>query len=131
MSTHQPESSHSRLTNEEAIAEGDAKCPACGSSACVVGTLGGRPAVAFQPIGLRFWTMGPTLAPITRAPRLPGLSGIANGRGLRACADCGLVWTHVDPARLRTVIESAGKPELRAVLGPPLERPRVRARDRE
>jgi hypothetical protein len=44
-------------------------------------------------------------------PGAAPLSGTA-----RACTSCGLVWTHVDPARLRHVLEAAGSEELRARL---------------
>ena len=106
--------------------ERDARCPACGGTACVTGTIAGRGAIAFQPVGLRFWTLGPTQTPVVKAPRLPGFNGVIGERAYQACADCGLVWTHVDAERLRTVVERAGKPPLRAVLAPPLEEPRNR-----
>lgn len=107
----------------------DATCPACGGSTWVTGTLDARAAMRFQPAALRFWNIGPISAPIVRAPRLPGLGGRLGARGLQACVDCGLVWSHVDPARLREIIARRGKPELRAVLEPLAEPARSRSGD--
>ena len=96
--------------------DADGHCPSCGATAIVVGTLEHRPARFFVPTGLRFWTLGAAGAPVTRAPRLPGIHGLWDQRGLQGCMACGLVWTRVDAERLRTVIEGAGTPELRARL---------------
>ena len=90
-----------------------ANCPACGARATVRGRLSeGRPGT-FTPEGLRFWTLTRTMLPLLdrHDPGASPLSGSA-----RACTGCGLVWTHVDPARLRDVVEKAGTDEARARL---------------
>lgn len=90
-----------------------ASCPACGAPGSVRGRLSeGRPGT-FTPDELRFWTLTVTMLPLLdrHDPGAPPLSGAA-----RACTACGLVWTHVDPARLREVLEKAGTDEARARL---------------
>ena len=82
-----------------------ATCPDCGASDVVCGRLNdGRPGT-FTPDGLRFWTLSVGMVPLLDRsdPGAPPLSATA-----RACAACGLVWTHVDPERLRTVLREAG-----------------------
>ena len=99
----------------------DAECPACGGAALVGGTLDGRTSNAFRPDGLRFWTLGPLAAPIDRqrAPAPVSHASIVGPFGAlaHACVDCGLVWMHVDPARLRAVLETSAKPSVQAALG--------------
>lgn len=95
----------------------DTTCPACGGGALVAGTFDGRGPNAFHLDGARFWTLGPIAAPIDRdrSPAPAGIAGPYSGRA-QACTDCGLVWLHVDPARLRKVVEASGKPAIRAAL---------------
>jgi uncharacterized Zn finger protein len=86
------------------MTKGNVECPQCGTSEVVRGLLSdGRPG-SFTPAGLRFWslTVG-TLAVYDRSdPEAPPSNGIAH-----ACTACGLVWTHVDPERLRAVLRGA------------------------
>lgn len=87
------------------MTESSLQCPACGASDVVRGRLGdGRPGT-FTPDGLRFWTFTVGMLPLLDRsdPGAPPLSGTA-----RACTECGLVWTHVDPERLRSVLRDAG-----------------------
>jgi hypothetical protein len=86
-------------------------CPACGTSAIVRGRLTqGRPGT-FSPEGLRFWTLNSGVLPLLDRsdPGAPPMTSTA-----RACTSCGLVWTYVDPAVLRTVLDEAGNDETRA-----------------
>ena len=88
-------------------------CPACGEKSTGRGRLTqGRPGT-FSPDGLRFWTLTVTMLPLLDRddPGAPPMTATA-----RACTSCGLVWTHVDPERLRAVIEAAGSEEMRARL---------------
>ena len=90
-----------------------ATCPACGAPETVRGQLSeGRPGT-FTPDDLRFWTLTLTMLPLLDRYDVgaPPLGGTA-----RACTACGLVWTHVDPARLRDVLAKAGTDEARARL---------------
>jgi hypothetical protein len=83
-------------------------CPACGATNATGGRLNdGRPAT-FTPAGLRFWTLTVVMVPLVdrSTPGAPPLSATAH-----ACTACGLVWTHVDPERLRTVLRDAGTAE--------------------
>jgi hypothetical protein len=85
-------------------------CPACGAMQTTRGRLAaGRPGT-FTPTGLRFWTLTIGMVPLLdrSAPGTPPLSATAH-----ACLACGLVWTHVDPERLRTVLRDAGTAETR------------------
>ena len=89
-------------------------CPECGASDVARGQLGqGRPGT-FTPEGLRFWTLTVGMLPLhdRSDPGSPTLSGTAH-----ACTACGLVWTHVDPERLRTVLREAGTESTRRRLG--------------
>ena len=81
------------------------QCPACGATDVARGQLTqGRPGT-FTPEGLRFWTLAVGMVPLMDRsdPGAPTLTATAH-----ACTICGLVWTHVDPERLRTVLRDAG-----------------------
>ena len=87
------------------------RCPACGAGNATRGRLtAGRPGT-FTPDGLRFWTLTVGMLPlIDRSdPGAAPMSATAH-----ACTACGLVWTHVDPERLRTVLLTAGTEATRA-----------------
>ena len=90
--------------------ESSPSCPACGATNAIRGRLNdGRPGT-FTPEGLRFWTTTPGMVPLMdrSTPGAPPLSATAH-----ACLGCGLVWTHVDPERLHTVMREAGTAETR------------------
>lgn len=87
------------------------QCPACGASGVARGRLcAGRRGI-FTPEGLRFWTLAVPMLPLLDRsdPAAPPSKGKAH-----ACTACGLVWTHVDPKRLRTVLREAGTEATRA-----------------
>lgn len=69
----------------------------------------GRPGT-FSPEGLRFWTLTVGMLPLhdRSDPGSPASTGTAH-----ACTACGLVWTYVDPERLRAVLREAGTDETR------------------
>ncbi|MGH7622974.1 MAG: hypothetical protein ACREMU_11590 [Gemmatimonadaceae bacterium] len=86
------------------------KCPACGSTRVTRGRiLGGISSVYFRPSGLRFWTL---------SARVP-LTGANKGTdeffppGARACTECGLLWSRVNPALLAKAIRDGGTLETR------------------
>ena len=81
------------------------QCPACAASDVARGRLSEGLHGTFRPDGLRFWTTtAPTLPLFDRSdPGAPSMSPVAH-----ACTACGLVWTYVDPERLRTVLREAG-----------------------
>ena len=82
------------------------QCPECGATEVTCGQLNhGRPGT-FTPDNLRFWTLTVVMLPLLDRsdPESLPMSGAA-----RACTSCGLVWTHVDPERLRDVLRKAGK----------------------
>jgi hypothetical protein len=103
-----PRSSSAAATNGDSPTS--QRCPACESAAVVAGTFDGRTIGAFHPDDLRFWTLGPVAAPIDRerAPDAPLVAG-PFGAGAHACTACGLAWVHVEPGRLRAVLEASGK----------------------
>jgi hypothetical protein len=68
----------------------------------------------FTPEGLRFWTLTAGMLPLLERGD-PG-SAAANGT-VHACTACGLVWSHVDPERLRTVLRDAGNDDTRTKHG--------------
>jgi hypothetical protein len=81
------------------------QCPGCGATNVARGRINdGRPGT-FTPEGLRFWTLTVGMMPLhdRSDPGSPDLSGSAH-----ACTTCGLVWTHIEPERLRTVLRDAG-----------------------
>ncbi|MFL5575685.1 MAG: hypothetical protein ACJ79S_06955 [Gemmatimonadaceae bacterium] len=93
------------------MSEPSLQCPACGASDVTRGRLGeGRPGT-FTPDGLRFWTLTVGMLPLLDRSD-PGAAPMS-GAG-HACTACGLVWTHVDPERLRTVLREAGTAATRA-----------------
>ena len=77
------------------------RCASCGEAAAVTGNIAGITdsfafnAARFRPDGLRLLAFG---------------SGIPLLRGLafHACTGCGHVWSRVDPALLRDLIEESG-----------------------
>lgn len=90
------------------------QCPGCGASDVARGRLNdGRPGT-FSPEGLRFWTLTLGMLPLQDRsdPGSPTPTTIAH-----ACTACGLVWSHVDPERLRTVLRDAGTEDTRAKHG--------------
>ena len=97
------------------MTERSLQCPECGASDVARGRLNdGRPGT-FTPEGLRFWTLTVGMLPLhdRSDPGSPPLSAAAH-----ACTACGLVWSHVDPERLRTVLRDAGTDDTRAMHGP-------------
>ena len=82
-----------------------AVCPRCASAQVARGAFRGERgrAYAFRPVGLRFWTFRPTAVAL-----LPRGLWEPNAMG---CLGCGLVWSEVDAAKLRTIIERAGTEE--------------------
>ena len=95
------------------MTEPSLSCPACGAAPAIHGRLNdGRPAT-FTPAGLRFWSLTVGMVPLVdrSTPGAPPLSATAH-----ACLACGLVWTHVDADRLRTVLREAGTEETRRQL---------------
>ena len=87
------------------MTEATLQCPECGSTYVARGRLGhGRPGT-FTPDGLRFWTLTASTLPLRDRidPGSAALTGTAH-----ACTACGLVWSHVDPERLRFVLRKAG-----------------------
>jgi hypothetical protein len=92
------------------MTESNPRCPECGAPDVARGRLNhGRPGT-FTPEGLRFWTLTVGMLPLhdRNDPGSPEMSGTAH-----ACTACGLVWTHVDPERLRTVLRDAGTEAMR------------------
>ena len=94
-------------------------CPRCNSGYVTEGKfLGERgKAYAFLPSGLRFWALRIKSAPL---PNPGPLSANAYG-----CASCGLVWSEVDPARIRAVLRETGTEKTRAAFEGILEPPAV------
>src|SRR5688500_18819149 len=86
------------------------ECPQCGASEVARGRLSGGRRGTFGPEGLRFWTLTVGILPLDERsdPGSPPSSAIAH-----ACTACGLVWTYVDPDRLRTVLREAGTDDTR------------------
>jgi hypothetical protein len=56
-----------------------------------------------MPDGLRFWSLTVPMLPLLDRSSAAPLKGTAH-----ACLTCGLVWMHVEPERLRTVLRNAG-----------------------
>jgi hypothetical protein len=94
-------------------------CPRCNSPYVTEGKfLGERGrAYAFLPSGLRFWILTAKSAPLPRRGLLK-----PNAYG---CAACGLVWSEVDPARIRAALRNAGTDATRAAFAGILEPPAV------
>jgi predicted RNA-binding Zn-ribbon protein involved in translation (DUF1610 family) len=87
------------------MTEASLRCPECGSTDVARGRLShGRPGT-FTLDGLRFWTLTAATLPLHDRidPGSTALTGTAH-----ACTACGLVWSHVDPERLRFVLRNAG-----------------------
>jgi len=78
-------------------------CPRCESALVVHGRIGAE-VTSFYPAGLRFWTFPKGLP-------LP-IRGFRGGHGF-GCASCGLVWSEVDPAKLRRMLANGGTEETR------------------
>jgi hypothetical protein len=96
------------------MTEPSLKCPECGAPDVARGRLNdGRPGT-FTPDGLRFWTLTVGMLPLhdQSDPGSQAFSGTAH-----ACISCGLVWTRVDPERLRVVLRDAGTEVTRAKHG--------------
>lgn len=86
--------------------QGQVACPACGSKRTVDGRIMAFGAHAgnasrFFPNGLKLLTLRRGLL-LRDRPRMD------------ACADCGLVWSHVDAQALREMLESQGTRETKA-----------------
>src|SRR5688572_20126685 len=90
-------------------------CPACGAQQIVRGRLGDAHPGTFTPEGLRFWTLTAGVVPLhdRSDPGSAPASAVVH-----ACAGCGLVWSHLDPERLRMVLREAGTEATRAEHGP-------------
>jgi hypothetical protein len=75
------------------------KCPRCGSDQVAKGEMLGQTGVTrgivFRPSDRKWWSF-----------ILPDARVSARGR---ACADCGLLWTTVNSARLKTVTAAAAR----------------------
>jgi len=84
------------------------ECPACSGIALVEGTLsfsGDDSWVTFfHPKRLRFLSFWKTVS-------------LENGQAFTACLDCGHVWSAVDPARLRELLEKNGNAETLKLIG--------------
>ncbi|MCI0364093.1 MAG: hypothetical protein L0219_09450 [Phycisphaerales bacterium] len=69
------------------------KCPRCGSDQVaegdILGQTGMTRGIVFRPVDRKWWSF-----------ILPDARVSADGR---ACVDCGLLWTTVNPGRLKTV----------------------------
>ena len=52
----------------------------------------------FRPKGLRFFSVAKTVT-------------LVHGQAVTACSKCGHLWSSVDPAELRQLLESSAKPE--------------------
>lgn len=74
-------------------------CPACGTNRTVLGQIGATSAVSFTPDGLSIRQLNAGKLPLQRAAR--------------ACSECGLVWTSIDPVDLRDRLDRAGTDETR------------------
>jgi Zn-finger nucleic acid-binding protein len=87
-------------------------CPKCGGTALTTGKAvahsfphGGGTATFFEPDGLR-----------SRWFRLPPSVETAIVGGFQVCLKCGLVWSHVSPDELQTIIEKQGTDEAKSRL---------------
>jgi hypothetical protein len=90
------------------------KCPACGSERVARGRiLGGIASVYFRPSGLRFWTLSARV-PLTGANKT---TDEFFPPGARACTECGLLWSRVNPALLAKAIREGSKVETRKKVG--------------
>jgi len=79
------------------------KCPSCGFtepiSGCFIAQVGERGIRhVFRPDGLKFL-------------RLTGDIPVPQGERFTSCPHCGLLWSSLDAAQLRDVMEKHGKPE--------------------
>lgn len=90
------------------------KCPQCGSDKVTKGRiLGGISSIYFRPSGLRFWT-------IKAAVPMIGANKSSDEffpPGARACVNCGLLWSRVNPALLGRVLREGGTEETRKRFG--------------
>ena len=78
------------------------RCPECGSAEVVDGQLSSEYQPRFLLKGLRWFSLY----------RPPSLT-----RDLfSACLSCGLVWSHVNAAELRAILDSKGSAHLKAAL---------------
>jgi len=92
------------------MTEQSEKCPACGSERVTRGRiLGGISSVYFRPSGLRFWTLSARV-PLTGANKT---TDEFFPPGARACTECGLLWSRVNPALLAKAIREGGTVETR------------------
>ena len=99
----------------------EASCPRCQSPYVTEGKFMGERgrAYSFQPSGLRFWSFRAKAAPLpNRGLTAPNALG---------CAACGLVWSEVDPQRIRTALARAGTDETRARFAGILDEPNAPA----
>jgi hypothetical protein len=83
------------------------QCPQCGSKKVFPGNhhnmILGMPPHYFRPRGLKLLVTGGADVPITH-------------RTLTACADCGLLWTTIDPLKLQQVLRESGNKATRQKL---------------
>jgi hypothetical protein len=82
------------------------KCPVCPSQKVLDGKLLLSGAddgwvTYFYPKGIRALTLNKSVS-------------LSNGQVFRACADCGHVWSAVEPSELLELIRTSGTPELQA-----------------
>jgi hypothetical protein len=77
------------------------RCPRCGKSLVVHGTILRRVGGGFRPEGLRLFSLS------FQIPEVP-FSGDA-----AACAACGMVWSELDAAALRRKLRDLGNEEVK------------------
>ena len=84
------------------------RCPQCGSEKVFEGrhfnVLSGIPPQYFRPKDLKILTTGSADVRIKQTT-------------YTACAECGLLWTQIDPRRLREVLVESGSKTVRQKLG--------------
>lgn len=83
-------------------------CPECGSDKLFPGRhfnlVSGMGSQYFRPRGLKLLTAGAAHVPIT-------------DKTFIACAECGLLWTRIDPEKLQRVVRESGSKSAREKLG--------------
>jgi len=84
------------------------QCPGCGSKKVFPGRhfnlVSGMPPHYFRPRGLKMLVTGRADVTITN-------------RTLNACAECGMLWTRIDPLKLQQVLRESGNKVTRQKLG--------------
>ena len=81
------------------------QCPACGAPNAIRGHLKDGSPGTFSVEGVPLHANGMVPLVDRSTPGAPGMSATAH-----ACAQCGLVWTHVDLDRLQVAVSKRGMP---------------------